>query len=439
MRTARTSTALVLALAAGASFVVAAADAHTGVEPLEAAPGTSATSNEEGATERAVGGFTPPDSEFLYGNSVTQYVTNCSSNGQEPGMTSFVAYTPSRAQVGQRWWGRVEMYGRGFPCASDFVRPSIQLPNGTGFAINNDFPFRCEFRSPTTTGGYGPWRDITGETRTLTTGGTYTACVSNGTSSGHELRHDFAFRVTFPVVSSQELRGAAASPPDVLGAGIDTALARPSPAQVFQFVTVTPPPQPVISYPTPSTDQITSNSAHSRGFVYNYNRAGTMYVEIGKTIDYGTITNSYPASRDAEGYQIDEDWRNLKPSTTYHWRLRFVDSQGRTTRGADQTFTTAGAPPSNLTKPTIAGIPRKGERLKAKPGEWEGTAPIAFSYQWQRCDSTGAACVPIAGATSRAYKLGSADVRKRLRVEVGASNSRGQSSATSAATGRVKR
>jgi hypothetical protein len=427
---------LVLALASSAGLV--APEAQAGAEPLDAAEAVSAGGGNEPAAKRAVGGFTPPDSEFLYGNSVTQNVTNCSSGGSEAGMTSFVAYTPSRAKVGQRWWGRVEMYGRGFPCGSDFVRPTIQLPDGTGFAINNEFPFRCEFRSPTTGGGYGPWRDITNETRTLTTGGTYTACVSNGTSSGHELRHDFAFRVSFPVVSTEELRGAAASPPDVLQAGINTALARPSPAQVFQFVTVSPPPQPEISYPSPSTDQITSNGAHSRGFIYNYNRAGTMFVEIGKTTDYGTIGESYPATRDAVGYQIDQDWQDLRPSTTYHWRLRFVDSRGNTTRGADQTFVTAGAPPSNVTKPTISGTARKGQRLTAKTGQWEGTMPITFSYQWQRCDSNGA-CVPITGATARTYRLGSADVGNRLRIDVEASNSRGQSSASSAVTGRIKR
>ena len=34
------------------------------------------------------------------------------------------------------------------------------------------------------------------------------------------------------------------------------------------------------------------------------------------------------------------------------------------------------------------------------PGSWAGGKPLAFGYQWQRCDAAGAGCIPIAGATA---------------------------------------
>src|SRR5262249_44149864 len=56
---------------------------------------------------------------------------------------------------------------------------------------------------------------------------------------------------------------------------------------------------------------------------------------------------------------------------------------------------------------------------------------IDFAYRWQRCNSTGANCANIGGATHRDYVLGSADVGRTVRVVVTASNSAGQSTAAS--------
>src|SRR5215216_2392129 len=92
------------------------------------------------------------------------------------------------------------------------------------------------------------------------------------------------------------------------------------------------------------------------------------------------------------------------------------------------------SPPVNTSPPTISGTPQDGQTLTAAPGSWSGTQPITYADQWQRCDSSGANCAPVSGATSPTYAVTGADVGSRLRVVVTASNSAGSASATSAAT-----
>jgi len=87
--------------------------------------------------------------------------------------------------------------------------------------------------------------------------------------------------------------------------------------------------------------------------------------------------------------------------------------------------------PSNTAPPTVSGTARVGETLTASQGTWNGTAPLTFAYQWQRCDKNGAGCNAITGATSASYTLTSSDQDNTLRVRVTATNSAGSSSATS--------
>jgi hypothetical protein len=90
--------------------------------------------------------------------------------------------------------------------------------------------------------------------------------------------------------------------------------------------------------------------------------------------------------------------------------------------------------PSNSSSPTISGTASDGQTLSADPGVWSGSQPISFAYQWRRCDSDGAACVDVGGASGQSYLVGSADVGSTLRVLVTGSNVAGSSAATSAQT-----
>ena len=92
----------------------------------------------------------------------------------------------------------------------------------------------------------------------------------------------------------------------------------------------------------------------------------------------------------------------------------------------------AAAPQSN-SAPSIHGQPRQGRTVTADNGSWSNS-PASFAYQWQQCDSSGAGCNAISGATSKSYLVASGDVDKSLRVQVTATNSDGSTNATSAPT-----
>jgi subtilisin family serine protease len=86
--------------------------------------------------------------------------------------------------------------------------------------------------------------------------------------------------------------------------------------------------------------------------------------------------------------------------------------------------------PVNTAPPSISGGTQSGQTLTSTTGSWS-ESPISFGYQWQRCNSAGASCSPISGATAQTYLLGSPDVGSTVRVAVTASNSAGSSAPAS--------
>jgi len=94
--------------------------------------------------------------------------------------------------------------------------------------------------------------------------------------------------------------------------------------------------------------------------------------------------------------------------------------------------------PQNVTLPTVEGTPRVGQTLTANTGTWGGSEPLDFTYQWLRCSTTAASCVPIIAATGSTYTLAPADFGSTIGVVVTATNPAGTASATSAPTARVK-
>jgi hypothetical protein len=94
--------------------------------------------------------------------------------------------------------------------------------------------------------------------------------------------------------------------------------------------------------------------------------------------------------------------------------------------------------PKNTTAPSISGTAQVGQVLTANPGTWDSSTQPTYVYQWERCNTTGAACASIAGATAQTYTVQSSDQGSTLRVKVTATNTSGASTAESPQTSLVQ-
>jgi hypothetical protein len=76
----------------------------------------------------------------------------------------------------------------------------------------------------------------------------------------------------------------------------------------------------------------------------------------------------------------------------------------------------------NTSPPLVGGILRVGQKLTAAAGNWTGPQPIAYRYQWARCDPSGARCRSIGGADAGTYTLVARDLHQTIGLTVTASN-----------------
>ncbi|HSX23184.1 MAG TPA: glycoside hydrolase family 25 protein [Gaiellaceae bacterium] len=93
----------------------------------------------------------------------------------------------------------------------------------------------------------------------------------------------------------------------------------------------------------------------------------------------------------------------------------------------------SGAPVASI-PPTIVGAAQSGKVLAGIPGGWTGGKPVAFLYQWLRCDAAGASCIPITNAIAEKYTPGIDDIGHALVVTVTTQSSSGVASASSPPT-----
>jgi uncharacterized protein YukE len=93
--------------------------------------------------------------------------------------------------------------------------------------------------------------------------------------------------------------------------------------------------------------------------------------------------------------------------------------------------------PSNSALPSVSGVVKDGQLLSATSGNWSGTAPISYGYQWQVCDGKGEGCKSISQAVESTLKLSPSLVGSTVRVVVTATNAAGSVPATSDASGLI--
>jgi hypothetical protein len=209
------------------------------------------------------------------------------------------------------------------------------------------------------------------------------------------------------------------------------------------------------------------------------NAAGSAkaYSAVTATITSGPPANTEPptiSGEAKEGQTLTASagkWAGTEPFTyTYQWELCNAGGEGCTditgattssyalgqgdvggtlrvivtakdsigsTEASSQPSTVVIGPPRNTAAPVISGTARDGQTLSASTGEWTGTQPVTYSYQWEGCNSAGESCTSITGAINSSYTVAHEQVGHTLRVVVTAKNGVGEARATSSATATV--
>lgn len=101
---------------------------------------------------------------------------------------------------------------------------------------------------------------------------------------------------------------------------------------------------------------------------------------------------------------------------------------------------TATLAPYNTVAPAVTGTLTVGQTLTTTNGTWAGNATITYARQWQRgaaADQNDPSWNNIASATNLTYVLQSADLGKRIRCVVTATNSEGSTVALSNIVGPI--
>jgi hypothetical protein len=115
-----------------------------------------------------------------------------------------------------------------------------------------------------------------------------------------------------------------------------------------------------------------------------------------------------------------------------------TNTEGSTIATATPTAVVAAVLPQPASIGAISGTPQVPQMLQVRASTWHTTVDTRYAYRWQRCNSAGASCLDIAGATGQSYRLQTADARTRLRVVNVATNVDGATTATTVPTATIK-
>jgi hypothetical protein len=95
------------------------------------------------------------------------------------------------------------------------------------------------------------------------------------------------------------------------------------------------------------------------------------------------------------------------------------------------------AGPLSSAPPVVAFVIQQGRQLTGAVGSWSGSGAIKYAYQWHRCDTAGAHCKSIRGATGRTYTFVAKDVGQTIGFAVRATDRTGTRKAYASLVGPV--
>ncbi len=152
-----------------------------------------------------------------------------------------------------------------------------------------------------------------------------------------------------------------------------------------------------------------------------------------------------PALRTTYGYDAEGHVTSVTSPGQQPWLFTYGTLAGDTHSGrllsvVRPSATTPfgnGEAPKNTAAPTLSPkSPGVGVKVTVSPGSWSNS-PLAYSYQWEECNSTGGECSPIVGAVNANYTTRYANEGHTLVAQVTATNAAGTAPATAAHSGEV--
>jgi YD repeat-containing protein len=103
---------------------------------------------------------------------------------------------------------------------------------------------------------------------------------------------------------------------------------------------------------------------------------------------------------------------------------RAQPQKGASKKEIEERLSEERTPLENSESIAISGTQAVGVQLSVSDGKWSG-APVAYAYQWSRCNASFEDCEVIPGATNQNYTPVSADVNHILKAQVTAINING--------------
>ncbi len=171
---------------------------------------------------------------------------------------------------------------------------------------------------------------------------------------------------------------------------------------------------------------------------YTYDKKGQLRAEWDPRIS--------PALKTTYGYDPEGRVTAISPPGREPWLFDYGTIAGRgeakgllsVVRPSASTALASSPLPQNTVLPTLSSTtPAVGSKISVSSnGTWT-YSPLYYSYQWEDCNSSGAECVPIAGAVNQSYYPVTSDEKHKLVAQVRALNADGVTAVLTAATGLV--
>ena len=298
-----------------------------------------------GSTPNPSGPLAPTPRPWYDGSIQYSTITNCVSiiQGlpyQEYGMGTYTGFyaNPEAGQPSPNavYYVHVVIAGMGNSCSGQRAYIDLALPANTTLAIDGTNKVRCYYDNVALPANECP-QSLPASS--YNPGAYWIPSADNAHANLWPIPLGRILEIQVPVRSSTALTNAALQAHVWALDGNSSPWLHPQQG-VYVFSS-----SPTVFYSAPSTISITVNSAYSIGYLYNYGLGGNGYFDLGTTTSYGLFTDgpaAIPAGNPGTGWKVWTDWTPyvLQPDTLYHWRLRFVGSNGQTYYGADQTFRT---------------------------------------------------------------------------------------------------